>query len=141
MKPGIKKWSMISLYSTFSRRRQPECTLWSQLYQTKLPSRWTARSVRGRAVLAAIASAAAPDYSGYANLIAKAGLRHVLRVYAEVRFAAAFTALIACRASSVLAERPGRQAGLDRLARQRETGQRHSYKAARESFQGLPPRY
>jgi hypothetical protein len=58
-----------------------------------------------------------------------------------VRFAAAFAALIAGRASSVLAERPRRQAGLNRLAGQPETGQRHSYKAPSESFQGLPARY
>jgi hypothetical protein len=58
-----------------------------------------------------------------------------------MRFAAAFTALVAGRASSVFAEGPGGQAALIRLAGQPETGQRHSYKAASETFQGLPPRY
>ena len=75
------------------------------------------------------------------NLIAETSQRHVLRVYAEVRFAAAFTALITGWAGSVLAESPGRQAGLNRLAGQGETGQRHPCQAANESLQGFPPRY
>jgi len=76
-----------------------------------------------------------------ANLIAETGLWDVLGAYAEVRFAAAFTTLIPGWASSVLAERPGRQAGLTRLAGQPETGQRHCGDAEAEPFEGLPPRY
>jgi len=60
-----------------------------------------------------------------------------------VRFAAAFTALIAGRASSVLAEGAGREAvaGARRLAGEPNAGQRHSYEAAGKSFEGLSPRY
>jgi hypothetical protein len=79
---------------------------------------------------------AAPDYSRYANLIAKTDPANVPLDFAEVRFAAATTATALARAS---AGGPARHAG--RIAGKRETGHRHSYKAAGESFQGLPPRY
>jgi len=91
-----------------------------------------------RDFLATVSSAAAPDYSRYATSITETGPVHVLGVLAEERFAAASTAVIARDATS--AELPGRRARLIGLAGQPETGQRHSYKAAGESFQGLPPR-
>jgi hypothetical protein len=84
---------------------------------------------------------AAPDYNRRADLIAETGLSYVLGVYAEVRFAAAFAALIAGRAGSVLAERPGRQTGLSRLAGQPEACQRHCGHAEAEPFESLAPCY
>jgi hypothetical protein len=80
-------------------------------------------------------SPAAPDHNRNANSIAETDPANVPLDFAEVRFAAATTATALAWAS---AGRPARHAR--RLAGKRETGQRHSYEAARETFQGLPPR-
>jgi hypothetical protein len=71
-------------------------------------------------------------------LIAETDPAYVPLDFAEVRFAAASTAVTAGHAVS--AELPRRHAGLIRLAGQSKACERHSYKAAGESFQGLPPR-
>ena len=78
------------------------------------------------------------DYSRYANLIAETLLTRVRGDFAEERFAAATTAAALAWLS---AGSPVLDAVASRLAGQSETSQCHSYKAAGESFQGLPPRF
>jgi len=72
------------------------------------------------------------------GLIAEALPARVMRDEAKVRAAAAFIAVVvgAARCAGIA----GRQAGLIRLAGQRETGQRHSHQTEAEPFEGLPPR-
>ena len=73
------------------------------------------------------------------QLIAETLPTRVLRDETEVRAA---TALITIDVwASIYAGIPGRHACFIRLAGQAKTGQRHSYKAPTESFQGLAPGY
>ena len=86
-----------------------------------------------------IASAAAPDYSRYANLIAKTLPTRVLGDFAEERFVAATTAATLARAS---ARKPGLDAvPIGGVAGQPQTGQRHRCKAKAEPLCGLASRY
>ena len=74
----------------------------------------------------------------YANLIAETLPTRVRGDFAKEGFVAATAAATLARFS---AGKPGLDAVASRLAGQPETGQRHSYKAASESLQGLPPGY